>query len=404
MATWNLINADDPVLARDAIGIVPNSDLYTTFVGKADGAIPTVGDENIAVTHRGGYLNNLRLTVADNLMQTPDLSGVAGDRGAYWNQPLVGGKRIGASFKFDAGVDPVTSATLVLWEYAIPTPYKVPNSPMHLSITPTTWGLTVWEGGDSGTDATSTTLASGTFGTALATDWDPATAGSGTLHRAEVLIVGSTCYIALPSGQTVKVDDSRFASIPVAVACHELYRNATNSGYAAFEDIWAGTAEGPMGAASLGEAARLANSAMPAPRFGRYTGAAADISPVPTSTTAVTGLPTITLTTPPAHIDGGGVVDMEVQANLYYVVTGASQILVSVLVGATTYATGYVLDSAAFKGRVTYVGHVMSLLPETEYTFTLRHRVISGTGAVLKMDGPSGYPVSWKVTPMVESA
>lgn len=402
MATWNLLTADDAALARSAIGVNPNTDLYTEFADKADGAIPSVGDEGVAVTHRGGSLNNLRLVVADGLMQAPDLSGVPGDRGAYWNQALVGAKRIGATFKISSDNDDGGVVTLVFWEYGIPTPYKVPNSPFHLSVSSYSWALSVWEGGNSSTDATSTSIAGKTFETQLADDWNPEVAGSGTVHRVEAIIIGDTATIALPDGSIATVTDSRIESIGANVACHELYRNTTDSAHSAFQTIWADTDIGAPGAASQGEAARtaktIARALNPLPVAASYEPASNSDITVPASFTDITGLPEITFTLP---VDATA---FEVEAYLYYEITAAAQILICFKSGASTYGTKTIANMSAYKGTLYYSAMRTGLTPGTGGTYTLQHRVATGTGAKLKLDAPNGYKAAWKITPVVVSS
>lgn len=220
--------------------------LYTSFPGKSDGAIPSFGDEGVAVTHRGGFGDNLRLVVADGLLQAPDLSGEAGDRGAYWNQPLTGVKRIGATFKLSSGAtENGAIAAFVLWSEPIPEPYAVPDSPFHMIIGADFWSFDVYESGSI------TSISSAYFKYPLADDWNPEVAGSGTEYRFEGWINGDTVTLALPDGSTAVVTDSRIESIAATVACHELYRADGSSGHAAFQRIWADTGEGPVGGASL---------------------------------------------------------------------------------------------------------------------------------------------------------
>lgn len=392
---------------RAAIGTNEVSALHTSFKGKSDGALPTVGDEGIAVTPRGGASNYLRMIVKDGLLQAPGLSGIPGDRGTYWNQPLTGVKRIGATFKISAdAADPNGVVTLVLWEYPIPTPYKAPNSPLHLSVSSTLWELTVWEGGDQTTDATTDSLDTGTFATPLAADWNPAVPGSGTLHRVEVAIVDDTAYITLPDGSSAVVTDPRIASIPANVACHELYRNATDSAHLAFQDIWADTETSGLGAVSASDAGRIAKrEATDArdsmindrPVFTQYAPATNEDLTIPSSFTDITGLPSITFTMP------DDATDIEVQATLYLSITATARVLVCFKEGASTYGVASVADSSSFKGVVSYRGYRTGIFPGTTHTITLQHRVVSGSGAVLKLDAPNGYYATWRVTPVTLS-
>lgn len=247
------LEVSNTAAARAAINLPqPPSKLFTTFVGKSNGSVPSVGDEGVAVTVRGGSSNYLRMVVADGLLQAPELSGAVGDRGAYWQQPLEGARRIGATFKFTTGDAAAGSAVLIFWENLIPTPYAVPDTGLHLALTPTYWEYGVFESG------VFTSIDSAFYDTALAQDFDPEVPGSGTLHRAEVVIVGNTATIALPDGTIAEVTDSRIGSIERAVACHEIFRNASDGAFTAFQDVWADDQPGPVGATSLAESSRIA--------------------------------------------------------------------------------------------------------------------------------------------------
>lgn len=374
--------------------------LHTTFSDKDDGDPPDFGDEGVPVTLRGGALENIRLTVRDGLLQAPDSSGAPGDRGHYWNQPLVGARRIGCTFKIAEGVDPFGAAVLVFWEDEIPTPYYVPNSPFHLSVHSDGWELGVFEGGNyTDTHATIDVIGGGTFDTPLVDDWDPEVAGSGTLHRMEAVIVGETVTIALPDGSVAMVTDPRVASIPANVACHEIYHHTADAAFTAFETIWASTDEGPVGAASMGEVARIASKLSNAaadgrPMMARYAPATPANITVPSAYAAVTGLPTIEFTLPP------DCTAFEVEATLYYEITAAAKILVAFSSGATKYDPQVIADMSSFKGALTYRGFRTGMTAGTGGVYTLEHRVVTGSGAVLKLDSPNGYVASWKITPI----
>lgn len=387
--------------ARAAINAAPSlSDLHTSFRDKGDSEPPSVGDEGIGVVLE---LPGRDMQIKDGLLQDPSLDGTTA-KASYWNQQLDGVTRIGATFKIETGAtNPFGSVTLVLWEYPIPRPYKVPNSPFHLSICSTFWELTVWEGGDTSTNATTDSLITKYFDVPLADDWDPDTPGSGTLHRVEAVIDGDTATIVLPDGTVETVTDPRIASIPATIACHEIYMHHPDAARTAFQDIWAGTQGAPIAAASTTEAAKLIRRSTDdlavsisnnRPVYARYSASpAADIA-VPTTITDITGLPSITFTMP------DDCTAIEVEASLYYVITASSRILVCFQEGATAYDLQSLVSTSAFNGTLKYTGYRTGIFPGTTHTITLKHRVISGTGAVLKLDGPNGYIASWKVTPV----
>ena len=364
-------------------------ELHTTFRGKPNGAAPTKGDDGVSVT-----ITNTAPLVKDGLLQSPNLTGTPTTRATYFCQPLSGAKRIGCSFKFSSGATG-TSVGLIFWAYQIPTPYKVPSSPLHLSITKDTWEVSAWDGGTQTTDAVTHVIGSGTFVKPLAADWNPATAGSGTLHRAEAFIDGDTIYLSLPDGSTAAVTDPRVASIPAAVACWEHYRPAATDGFVAMEDVWAGTG-GPAAAGSATETARMVmqSEKINRPVFSKYGPTpAADVA-VPTALTAIPGLPPLTFTLPE------GCTAIEVEATMFYSITAATRILMAFHEGTADFEYRSIIESASFKGTVTYTAYRDKLVPRSTHTITLKH-VATAAGATLKLDAANGYFVSWKVTPVV---
>jgi hypothetical protein len=260
---WQNGDIFTPAAANDianAVNVMPpgTSRLFTSFADKT--SIPAFGDEGVAVTIRGGSsAPNNRFIVQDGLLQAPSIAGVAGDRAAYWNQPLAGGSRIGGTFKFAASDDLIDgNVTFIFWANAMPTPYAVPDTGLHLAITPNFWEYGAFESGSF------TSLGSGFLATPLTQDWNPAVAGSGTLYRAEVSVRGTTATIVLPDGAITTVTDARIGSIARNVACHEVYLDGDGP-RAAFADIWADDSSGPVGATSLTEVARVSRLDRPNP-------------------------------------------------------------------------------------------------------------------------------------------
>jgi hypothetical protein len=214
-----------------------------------------VGDDGVPVSIVAQFANSM--VVKDGLLQSPLLHDAAGMRAAYWNQDIniVGDtKRIGATFKMSPNTgDLFASVTFVFWA----TPrvmgpgMKVPNASVHLSVSANTWEYSIWENG------VTEVLSRGTYsGGPLKTDWNPSVAGSGTLYRSEVLVVGDTAYILLPDGSAHSVTDPRIGAIPANIACHELYRTKDTSAYYAFQDVWADSRVSSPGGTSSGEIAR----------------------------------------------------------------------------------------------------------------------------------------------------
>jgi hypothetical protein len=244
--------------ARAAIGEYHRAEISTSFVGKPDGSPQTKGDEGVPVK-----FETIPSLVKDGLLQSPNLTGTPTTRASYWNQPLPAAKRIGATFKLSSGTGGNVSIALVFWEYMFPSPYKVPNSPMHLIVNANGWELAVFHSGNQTTDATFVSIGSGVFATPLAADWNPSVAGSGTLHRVEALVDGSSVVISLPNGSVVRASDARVASIPANVACHEHYRGVSTAGFVAIEELWSSkSASLPIGAVDFSSTQFLANKTL----------------------------------------------------------------------------------------------------------------------------------------------
>lgn len=409
--TWTTINGKPAVVAEGSSAIearraieagLPSTALHTSFGDKLDGPCPARGDDGVAVTTRGvtPELDN-RMVVRDGLLQAPEMAGGADDRAAYWNQPLDGVKRIGASFKIASGAtDPNGAMTLALWEYAIPEPYAVPNSPMHLSVCSRFWQLGIWEGGDQSASGTFTVLRTAFFDQPLADDWNPGMKGTGTTHRIEVVIENDTVTLALPDGSTATVSDGRIASVPISVACFEIYRDATDSAATAFEEIWAGADLGPTGSTSLSETARALQriaDGMPTallPKCIWHAPASPAYVSVPTTLTNIAGLPSITITLP------ANCTALEIEATLYYSITASARIIVGFVEGSTLYAVRSVVEATSYAGIVSYTGVREGIYPGSTHTITLQHMVV-GSGAVLNLDAPNGYVASIKATPVI---
>ena len=254
-----LVDASSRLAAHNAIGDNHQAVLTTSFKYKADSAAPATGDEGVAVT-----IEDVPPIVKDGLLQSPNIIDDPNNRASYFNQPLVGAKRIGATFKLSSGTATV-SAGIIFWEYPIPTPYQVPNSPLHLIVNRSGWELAVWSGGTNpSTTGTFTSIGSGSFSPTLAEDWNPAVAGTGTLHRIEALIHGTSATIFLPDGSVARVTDSRIDSIPANVACWEHYHGAGGTaGKLGFEDIWASTsADLPIGAVDFSSTQSISNKTL----------------------------------------------------------------------------------------------------------------------------------------------
>lgn len=258
------VGATGPVGATGATGAsgVPGiprvESLRTIFRDMADGAIPATGGEGVDVVIDG----EVTPVIEDGLFQSPDLTGTEPYRATYWSQLMSGVKHVGATFKFSSGTGGTIAAGLLIWEYPIPTPYEVPNSPMHLAITPTSWELAVWTGGTESSTGDFTSIASGSL--SLATDWNPAVADSGTLHRCEVWISGNAATIALPNGTITTVTHAQIAAVPGNVAGWEHYRAAGTAGFCGFQEIWAST---DVEQVSVSSRQNLLNKTLTAPRI-----------------------------------------------------------------------------------------------------------------------------------------
>ena len=396
MATINVVTSDDRVLSRTVLGVNDrNSALYYSADGKPDGPCPAVGDEGIPVVQSGGVGGvNDRLQILDGLLQAPDLSGGSGDKAAHWQQALPGVKRLGCSFKLgDTSGGQFSAVTLVTWSEFIGVPYiQPPDTGCHLSVTDESWQYGVFEDGDIDY------VASGWFETPLPTDWDPAVAGSGTLQRFEVVLEGDTAFLWLPDGTTAIVVDPRIESIPREVAGYELFKYEEGGGDCAFETVWSDTDIGPPGAAGMSEVVRTLRGVFQAitnqrPVYQQYAPANNESFTVPAATTAVDHMPTIAFTLP------SGSTVMRVEANVTYNVTAQSKIFMGFRAGSSLFGWREVLNTDSFNGIVHYTGYRVGMEPGTGGEFELVHRVVSGTGAELKLDAPNGYTMDWSITP-----
>jgi hypothetical protein len=205
-----------------------NTTMYSTFVGKTDG-IPTTTDSGQTLTLVKSSAANAGLRVVSGTLTSTENG--ANVSAGYAQTQLPGVvQRIGAKFSFSAGT--VTGAVnIAIWKSSITSWPTIPDSPLHLTITPSTWGITTWNGNSPTNLVTSTTLS-----TALAQD--------GTVYTVEAFIDGSDVYVRLPDGTSVGPFASAAVSTNAGVYTnHEVYQNdASTECKGSFVDIWADVA------------------------------------------------------------------------------------------------------------------------------------------------------------------
>jgi hypothetical protein len=185
-------------------------------------------------------------TIANNRLEVswPNSTGGA----LYLQQPLsTKVRRIGATFGFGPSAN-TTSAAVALATWDTPSPQAgATNAQIHLSMTASsaTFGVVV--------NGSVINLANWPYFIPLAQDY--------TVYHAEVTLVGSTAFVALPDGQSQSVTDSRIGSINGTTACWEFFRDAnTTTAPIAFQDTWASGSSQLGGATSYGNVARRINT------------------------------------------------------------------------------------------------------------------------------------------------
>lgn len=183
-------------------------ELWTDWSSKADGALPTAGDEGVAITviQAGGAA-------------TPTISGggvvLSGSGAIYLNQPLPSGKkvrRLGASFTFPAaGTTGGEALAMCAW-------LNVGISPQtahaHIAIGRANWAVQTYSAGSP------VLIKSGNFFPSLDLNVE---------HRAEVTVYGSTMRVELPDGTYVEATDSTVGSITGLVGCWEILQTSTSA-------------------------------------------------------------------------------------------------------------------------------------------------------------------------------
>lgn len=291
-------------------------------------------------------------------------------------------KRIGADFTFSAGGAIAGSAVLVVWQTPIVDGIPaVPDSPLHLAITPTGYDYGTWTAGSL------TSRGNGTFATALTQD-------SATVYHAEVVLIGTSAILLLPDGSVRTITHAAIGTEAGPVACFEVYQGtASTDARASFLSVWADDADyrpGQLGVDDLNRALAYERLIM-LPTCVYYAPGSNLSVTIPASEASVdaTNL-AVTFPVPPS-----GKVKVTLTA---YLITGADQILWSVRSGSTTYNTQTVLNGA-LNGMVTYESVLTGLTPLSAYSLAWRHWGVAG-GGLLKLDAASGYAATMTVTPL----
>jgi hypothetical protein len=209
---------------------------WHNFQNKANGDLNTLDSGQT-------WLPAWNTTIAAN---KPTISGGAlvvanttvGQTAAGYAQVLLSStvKRIGCDVTFSSYSTLNGAVAVVIWKdnpvVQTAGALTIPYSPMHLVITPTTWGVSIWE-----TPTGPVTVGSGTFIT-------PLTADGTTVHRIEAEIIGSTMYLFLPNGQVESFTDARVNTYAGRYANWEPYRlNANTDSQARVLQVWASSVE-----------------------------------------------------------------------------------------------------------------------------------------------------------------
>lgn len=370
----------------DSLGrtATPGPKAHTDYTGKPDGAMPSAGDEGIAMVSfrdTSAVTNPPTISGGKLIGNLPAAGGVA----SYVDQQL-GAKvlRIGADFGFGSGDGVNGAICLAAWVAPQASISTVQDTHCHFAINPTSWTFTIWQG-----NVNSAALASGTFATPLAQD--------GTNLRAEARFDGSTVTLILPDNSIALATDSRIGSIVGTVACWEFYRYLSTGNDVLFYRTWADTQAGPLGLASSAGAAKIAQktAANRDPVVQFYAPATGVDILVPTTLTDVdaTNL-AVTFTLP------GDCTAALVEINAYVQMFGAAELLWAYREGGTTFGTQAVVNGQ-YTGTLNYKNKRTGFAAGTTHTIIMQHFSSVASVAYLSLSYGSGYAATITVTPLV---
>lgn len=202
--------------------------VYDVFTGKSTGALGNADSgQTYTKVDAGGAGDGLSI-ISGKLSNTASHSGAA----AGYAQILLSAnvRRIGCKFVFAAGTT-TGALNLAIWKTSLAASFPtIPDSPLHLTFTPATYGISTW------TSGSPTTLVA-------AQTWRaPLTQDGATQYEIEVVIDDSNnIYVYRPDG----IVDGPFTSAAVGTnagsyADWEVFQNAANTeAKGSFIEVWA---------------------------------------------------------------------------------------------------------------------------------------------------------------------
>lgn len=291
--------------------------------------------------------------------------------------------RIGATIRFAPGTTSGGSAAIVIWQTEHISP-GVPNSPLHLTVTPERIAVDIWV---SGTGAAN--IGAVYFDQPLKTD--------GTEYTVDARIVGTTIEAAISNGTRLRATDSRVASYAGPWACWETFNtNSATDARAAFVEVWADTQ--PM--TDRARETSLYGTVEAAERVTQRTVTARQYAPATAVNLTLSGTTqelSSALRLPVVFPASGKVL---VRYGCYVAATGSRVMLTAYWDAAkTSQAFSHTLVNGTYTGTAS--GSALLSYPEgTTGTLHITAWIIGGSASVLQ-DGPNGYVSTVSAEPVV---
>jgi hypothetical protein len=355
------------------------AEAFSNFRNAANGAVLTL--DSGQAWHLVHETDAMRMRVESGTLTYAVTTGGAGGYAEVYLEANV--SRIGATVVFDSGTTLNGSATLAIWktEHAVP-PTPVPDSALHLVLTPDYVAIQVWDEGV-GPDE----IGREYFDADLVDD-------GATEYTIEAWIDGETVNVYVSNGTMLSASDVRVVSHGGRWACWETFElDATTDSRSRFLEVWADSNnQGPRQrlltpAVSQDLAIAVADDRLV--RAIEYSGPGASSVVLGTSPAELN----VDLRLPVVFPSTGTII---VEYSVY-VVANAAWVLMSAFWDSSlsTQAFGQTLVNGTEVGQIT-ARKVLNNTPGASATLHFAPWRVGGSASI-NTDSPSGYyaSVSW---------
>lgn len=365
--------------------------LFDAYATKPNG-VPVLADSG-QTWYQYPPSGNQAMQVVSGKLSNLQASGVA----AGYQQFDLGAPvtRIGADVVFGSYTTDTGVFAILVWK-TLHNSAPIPDSNLHLSLSPTHWILGTWAA------TVFTQVKSGTFASAL-------TADGATSHHLEVILRGTTATIFLPDGSIATVTDAAIGATPGQIACFETYAGeASTDSKASALAVWA-DASSLAGAKPPDSTSDLLLPSLAAlmPFGGLSKTVAAYWQPAAQSDVAIPGSATAISTTYlrlnfVVGPSGGAIVDLAGHIGL----GAAADVYWGIVVGETGYGATVLALSSSTTGvyipcRARFIVPAGTWIAGTTQQIDWTHfTTVTNAGTLLKVEAPLGRVATMTVSPL----